>query len=259
MSDRIKEEFAKLVETVAVLRGPDGCPWDKEQTHDSLKQYMIEETYEAIGAIESGDPEKLKDELGDFILQALLHAQIADEAGQFDIADVCQTIREKLLRRHPHVFADVEISGVSDVLHNWEQIKRAEYDHRKSALDGVPKSLPALMRAHKLSKKAAKTGFDWPDVHAVIDKLKEETRELEEAIEQGERDHINHEIGDLIFAVVNIARFQHIEPEESLRDMLGRFVYRFQKIEEKAEEMGRDIGDMTLDEMEEVWNQAKKG
>lgn len=255
--DRISDEFAKLVDTIAKLRGPEGCPWDKQQTHLSLKKYAIEETYEVIDAIDSGDPAKLEDELGDFLLQALLHAQIAAESGEFDIGDVCKTIREKLLRRHPHVFADVEVSGVDDVLHNWEQIKRAEYEHRRSVLDGVPKSLPALMRATKISKKAAKTGFDWPDVRAIIGKLKEETTELEEALERGNGDEIKDEIGDLLFTMVNIARFQHVDAEEALRDMLAKFVYRFNKIEEKAEETGRSISDMTLEEMDQVWEDAK--
>ncbi|MCL5102915.1 MAG: nucleoside triphosphate pyrophosphohydrolase [Armatimonadetes bacterium] len=258
MEDRIPEEFAKLVEAIARLRGPGGCPWDREQTHLSLKKYAIEETYEVVEAIDSGDPAKLEDELGDFILQALLHAQIASESGQFDIGDVCRTIREKLIRRHPHVFADVEVSGVDDVLHNWEQIKRAEYEHRKSVLDGVPKSLPALMRAAKISKKAAKTGFDWPDVQAIIGKLKEETAELEEAVERADFDEIKDELGDLLFTLVNIARFQHIDPEEALRDMLVKFIYRFNKIEEKARQTGREISDMTLEEMDEVWESAKE-
>ena len=238
---KIPDEFAELVDTVATLRGPGGCPWDREQTHDSLKRYAIEETYEVIDAIEAGDPAKLQDELGDLLLQVLLHAQIASEAGQFDIGDVCRTLREKLHRRHPHVFADTQVSGVEDVLHNWEQIKKAEpgHHHRTSAIDGVPKCLPALMRAAKLSKKAAKTGFDWPDVHAVFGKLAEETAELEAAIDAGSHAEITHEIGDLLFTVVNIARLAHVDPEESLRLMLDRFIYRFKRIEQEAEESGR--------------------
>jgi tetrapyrrole methylase family protein/MazG family protein len=259
MNNRIPEEFAKLVETISVLRGPGGCPWDREQTHDSLKKFTIEETYEVIEAIESGDPAKLEDELGDFVLQALLHAQIASEAGQFDIGDVCRTLREKLQRRHPHVFADVEVSGVADVLYNWEQIKKVEYEHRTSVLDGVPKSLPALMRAAKISKKAAKTGFDWPDAGSILDKLREETLELEDAMVHGDKAHVKEEIGDILFTIVNIARAQDIDPEESLRDMLEKFVYRFGKIEARATETGRDIHDMTLEEMDQVWNEAKGG
>lgn len=261
MQDRIRDEFAALVETVAKLRSPEGCPWDREQTHESLRRYAIEETYEVVEAIESGEPDKLEDELGDMLLQVLLHAQIADENGQFDMADVCKRINAKLRRRHPHVFADVEVSGVDDVLTNWEAIKRSEpgYEERKSVLDGVPKSLPALMRALKISKKAAKTGFEWPDVHAVMDKLKEETLELEEALDGGDEALIRAEIGDLLFTVVNVARFQDIDPEEALREMLERFAHRFGQIEQRAEEMGRDIHDMTLAEMDAVWEEAKRG
>lgn len=258
VDDRARDEFGKLVEAVQRLRGPGGCPWDREQTHESLKRYVIEETYEVIDAIDSGEPAKLEDELGDFILQALLHAQIAGESGQFDIADVCRKIREKLVRRHPHVFGDVEISGVDDVLHNWEQIKSEEYEHRKSVLDGVPASLPALMRAAKISKKAARTGFDWPDVESIIVKLKEETAELEEAIDRGDDAQIKDEIGDLLFTIVNIARFRRVDPEEALRDMLARFIRRFQSIEQKAEETGRGIGAMTLEEMDRIWDEAKR-
>lgn len=260
MNERAKKEFAELLETVSTLRSPNGCPWDRKQTHESLKKYAIEETYELVESIESGDPQKLKDELGDVMLQVLLHAQMAKENDQFDIADVCQNLREKLQRRHPHVFSDVEVNGVDDVLTNWEKIKRSEpgYDDRVSILDGVPASLPALMRAAKLSKKAARTGFDWPNVYAIIDKLKEEIQELEEAIESGSQELVQDEIGDLLFTVVNIARFQGIDPEESLRRMLDRFIERFSKIEEHARETGRNISDMTLAEMDEVWDAAKK-
>lgn len=257
--DRAREEFAALVDTVAKLRAPGGCPWDREQTHASLKRFAIEETYEVLDAIDSGEPAKLEDELGDLLLQVLLHAQISSETNGFDIADVCARIREKLQRRHPHVFADTQVSGVDDVLHNWEEIKRAEPGHeeRKSVLDGVPKSLPALMRAAKLSKKAARTGFDWPDTGAIVEKLREETSELEEAVVKGDKAEVSHEIGDLLFTIVNIARFQSIDPEEALTEMLGRFVMRFNRIEADAAEKGRDISDMTLEEMDAIWNQAK--
>lgn len=260
MNDRIRDEFAELVETVARLRAPDGCPWDREQTHDSLKKYAVEETYEVLEAIESGEPSRLEDELGDLLLQVLLHAEIAKEHKQFDIANVCARIREKLQRRHPHVFGEVEVSGVDDVLHNWEQIKRAEpgYEDRKSVLDGVPKALPALMRAAKLSKKAARTGFDWPEVSAIVDKLREETVELEQAMASGDRAAIQSEIGDVLFTVVNVARYQSIDPEEALRDMLGRFTSRFGRIEQEAEAQGRNISDMTLEEMDAIWDQAKR-
>lgn len=257
--DRVREEFAALVETVARLRGPGGCPWDREQTHASLKRYVIEETYEVIDAINSGDPTKIEDELGDLLLQVLLHAQISSETNGFDIADVCARIREKLQRRHPHVFADAQVSGVEDVLHNWEQIKRAEpgNEDRESVLDGVPKSLPALMRAAKISKKAARTGFDWPEIGAIVEKLREETAELEEAVAKGDKNEVRAEIGDLLFTIVNLARFQGIDPEEALTEMLGRFVMRFNRIEAVAAQNGRNIADMTIDEMDAIWNEAK--
>jgi len=257
---RITEEFNALVETVARLRAPDGCPWDREQTHVSLKRYAVEETYEVLEAIDSGDPARLVDELGDLLLQVLLHTEIAREAGQFDIADVCEGIRKKLQRRHPHVFADTQVAGVDEVLHNWDQIKRAEpgNEERKSVLDGVPKNLPALMRAAKLSKKAAKTGFDWPDVASIFDKLKEETAELESAIALSDCEQTNQEIGDVLFTVVNIARRQNIDPEEALRDMLERFAFRFGRIEQHAQNSGRNMSDMTLAEMDAVWDEAKQ-
>ena len=259
MRDEIPDEFRDLVETVETLRGPNGCPWDRQQTHESLRKYAIEETYEVVEAIESGDDGKLLDELGDLLLQVLLHAQMASEDRRFDIGDVCASLHGKLLRRHPHVFSDTEVAGVDDVLHNWEQIKKEEPGNteRKSALDGVPKSLPALMRAAKLSKKAAKTGFDWPDVKAVIAKLREETGELEEALEQGDPREIEEEIGDVLFTVVNIARFQDIDPEEALRRMLGKFAKRFSLIEEVAAASSRKIEEMTLEEMDRVWEDAK--
>lgn len=259
MADRVFEEFIELVETVRKLRSPGGCPWDRQQNHDSLKRYAIEETYELVEAIESGDASKVKEELGDVLLQVLLHAQIADEDGDYDIGDVCRTIKEKLQRRHPHVFGEVEVAGVDEVLHNWEQIKRAEpgYEDRESALDGVPEHMPALMRAAKLGKKAARTGFDWPDIQSIFDKLREETVELKEAVDRGARADIREEIGDLLFTVVNIARHADVDPEEALRLMLKKFAYRFTHIEDHARATGRDIGQLTLDEMDDVWNEAK--
>ncbi len=259
MKDLVGQEFAALVETVRKLRSPEGCPWDRQQTHESLKRYVIEETYEFVEAVDSGDDDRVKDELGDLLLQVVLHAQIASEEKRFNIAEVCRAIREKLQRRHPHVFGDVEISSVEEVLSNWEKIKRCEpgYDDRESVLDGIPSSLPALMRAMKLSKRAARTGFEWPNIKAVVDKLKEETTELEAALARGDRKEIESEIGDLLFTIVNIARWVDVDPEEALRRMLKRFGERFRRIEERARQTGRAITDMTLDEMDEVWNEAK--
>ncbi len=260
MTDRTKEEFAKLVDVVEMLRSPEGCPWDREQDHKSLRKYVIEEAYEVVDAIDLGSDTKLEEELGDLMLQAVLHAQIAREEGRFDIAGVCETIRKKLVRRHPHVFSDVEVSGVDDVLHNWEEIKRKEPGNVEitSAIGGVPKSMPALLRATEISKRAARTGFEWPDMSGVLDKLHEETDELKEAIDSGDTEHIKHEIGDLLFTVVNISRWAKVDAEESLREMLERFGARFTRIEEHARETGRRVEDLSIEEMEEVWNRAKE-
>jgi tetrapyrrole methylase family protein/MazG family protein len=260
MIDKARNEFGKLVETVAELRGPNGCPWDKQQTHDSLKRYAIEEIYELVEAIESGDEISLKDELGDVLLQVLLHARIAEEHGCFDIGDVCKAIGDKLRRRHPHVFSDLEVSGIDEIWANWERIKRGEPGHRdrKSAIEGVPASLPALMRAAAISRKAARVGFDWPDSASVLDKLNEEIEELREAVGSGNREHLEEEIGDVLFTVVNVARLNHIDPEEALRKMLEKFQRRFRLIEKRAQETGRSVNELTIDEMDRVWTQAKK-
>ncbi len=260
MNGSTQDEFGALVKVVAALRAPDGCPWDREQNHKSLRKYFVEETYEAIEAIDQESPEMLKEELGDVLLQVLLHAQIDSEQGLYNIDDVCRGIKNKLIRRHPHVFADTDVEGVDDVLHNWEEIKSREPGHREitSAIGGVPESLPALMRATKISKRAARTGFEWPDVHAVIEKLHEEVAELEEAIDSEDEACIKHEIGDLLFTVVNISRWMKVDAEEALREMLGRFRKRFEAIEETAESMGRSINDLSIDEMDHIWNRAKE-
>lgn len=259
--DRTAEEFLKLVETVAVLRGEGGCPWDRQQTHESLRKYLIEETYEVVEAVDRNDPAKLREELGDLLLQILLHAQLADEVDEFDIAEVCRSIRKKLLRRHPHVFGQVQVSGVDDVLHNWEEIKAREpgYEERiESVMAGIPESLPALMRAAEVSKRAVRVGFEWPDMQGVIDKLEEEVGELKKAVSEGDKEEIKAEIGDLLFTAVNVARYNGLDAEESLREMLTRFIDRFGRIEASARESGRHVSDLTLNEMERVWNEAKR-
>lgn len=255
----VAEEFVRLYAAIKMLRSPEGCPWDREQTHESLKQYAIEETYELVEAIESGDSDKVEDELGDVLLQVLLHSQIASESGQFDVADVCRRHREKLQRRHPHVFTELEVEGIDEIWQNWERIKRAEKgnEHRKSALDGVPAQLPALMRANKIGKKAARHGFDWADLEPVLDKLKEESEELREAIKTEDKTAIKDEIGDLLFSVVNVARHLDIDPEEALRQTTEKFKRRFMQIENAASEQGRELRDMSLEEMDSVWEQVK--
>jgi len=261
MVDRIKEEFKAVVEVVAALRGPGGCPWDRQQDHATLRKYLIEEAYEVVDAIDQGSHGKLEDELGDLLLQILLHAQLAAEEGHWDIADVCERIRRKLIRRHPHVFGQVEVAGVDEVLHNWEEIKATEpgREDAASAIGGVPKSLPALMRAAEISKRAARTGFEWPDAGAVLDKLREETAELEQARASGDVEKVKSEIGDLLFTLVNIARWSKVDPEEALREMLGRFEVRFALIEARARASGRSVAELTIGEMDEIWNEAKQG
>ena len=252
--------FEKLVEIMARLRSESGCPWDRQQTHESLKKYLLEETYETIDAIDSGDMDELRAELGDLMLQILFHAQLARERGQFDIKDSIENITEKLLRRHPHVFGEAEVASAEEVLHRWDEIKSGEqgFEKRVSILDGVPKTLPALARAMEMSKRAASAGFEWPDLDAVIEKLKEEIREFEEEAHTGDRERIAQEIGDLLFAVVNVARWTGVDPEDALRDMTKRFAARFSRIEEAARASGRLLEEMTIQEMDAVWDRAKQ-
>lgn len=256
----------RLVKIMAQLRSENGCPWDREQTHQSLKPYAIEETYEVLEAIDGGNPDKLKEELGDLLLQVIFHAQLAAEAGRFTIDMVIDTVSDKLIRRHPHVFSDVRVSGVSGVLENWEKIKKSEIPgERESALDGIPKDLPALQKAEKLQSKAAKVGFDWGDLEGPLQKTKEEFQEFEEILD---RDHIpekgspewerlEDEFGDIIFSLVNVGRFLHINSEIALRRTMDKFNKRFRFMESEAGKMGRSLKEMTLAEMDELWERAK--
>ncbi len=253
------KDFEKLVDIMARLRGPGGCPWDREQTHESIKGNLIEETYEAVDAIDAGDMDELRAELGDVLMQVVFHAQMAQERGDFDICDVIDGISEKLIRRHPHVFADATVECAEEVVDRWEQIKSAEkgFEHRISILDGVPKTLPALSRAMEISKRAAKAGFEWPNLAAVIDKLDEEVHELKQELDEGNRERAAEEIGDLLFTIVNVARWVKVDPEDALRAMTKRFATRFRRIEEVARESGKPIEAMTIHEMDQVWEQAK--
>lgn len=255
----MSEAFDNLIACVAALRGPDGCPWDKKQTHASLKPYLVEETYEALQAIDDGDDTELAAELGDVLLQVALHSQIASETGRFTVDDVCERINEKLIRRHPHVFGDVQVNGVDDVLTNWEAIKRQERGASKqeSALHGVPPSLPALLLAMEVSKKAARAGFEWPDMSGVLAKMREETLELEEALREDRTEDIADEIGDLLFTVVNVARWAHVDAEEALRSMVKRFRARFEAMEDTALASGRQLSGLTPEDWDQLWNQAK--
>jgi tetrapyrrole methylase family protein / MazG family protein len=249
--------FRDLVAVVARLRAPDGCPWDREQTYTSLKRFVLEESYEVLEAIDSGDPERLCDELGDLLLQVVLQAQLGREDGYFDIRDVIAGITDKLIRRHPHVFGDVQVANSAEVLVNWEQLKRAERPERTSVLDGVPLQLPALLKALEVSKRVVKVGFEWPSLDEVLAKLDEEVAELREALPRGDRRELEGELGDILFTVVNVARKLSLDPEEALRTMVARFSERFREVERLARSEGRPLERMTIDEMEALWQQAK--
>ncbi|MBX3118910.1 MAG: nucleoside triphosphate pyrophosphohydrolase [Fimbriimonadaceae bacterium] len=249
------EALDRLVQTMDRLLGPGGCPWDQEQTHESLKKYLLEEAYEVLDAIDSGDRDKLKEELGDLLLQPIFHAQMERRDGHFDIADVANGITEKLIRRHPHVFGDTSVNDADEVLRNWDRIKQKEKaGEPKSILAGVPVGMASLLRAHEISKRAARVGFEWPDIEAVFDKLHEEERELHEALSSKDAERIESEIGDLLFTAVNIARWAKIEPEEALRKMLNRFTARFMEMERVSP---KPLNELSPDEWDELWNRAK--
>ncbi len=252
-------EFNDLLFTVKKLRAPDGCPWDKEQTHQTLKPYVIEEAYEVIEAIDSKDPQILKDELGDLLLQVVLHAEIADEKKEFNFFDVADNINQKLIRRHPHVFAETKVSGINEVWQNWEQIKKTEKketaESSQSVLASIPLSLPALYRAAKLQKKAARLGFDWPDNKGVLEKIREELAEFEK--EENTKENIIEEFGDILFSLVNLSRKLDFDAEDALRLANKKFADRFYYIEKKIAESGKNFKDFTLQELDNFWNEAK--
>ena len=231
------------------------CPWDRKQTYESLKKYLIEETYEVIDAIDKKDWEALKEELGDLLLQPVFHATIAEEEGKFNIDDVVDHLCKKLIERHPHVFGEEEAKTAEEVLKNWEKRK---LEKRSSVLEGVPKHLPALMRAEKLQKKAAKVGFDWRNIEEVKEKVNEEWNEFQKAIESGNKGEIEHEFGDLLFALVNLARFLNIDPEEALQKANERFIKRFSYVERKVKESGKPWEEFTLGELNRFWEEAKR-
>ncbi|HEX8236699.1 MAG TPA: nucleoside triphosphate pyrophosphohydrolase [Abditibacteriaceae bacterium] len=258
--------FARLAEIIARLRAPDGCPWDREQTHLTLRKHLIEESYEVIDAIEHEDSDHLREELGDLLMQPVLHAQIAAEENRFDIVDVLEEISDKLVRRHPHVFGDVTADDSATVLKNWDAIKQQEKAAKSdstttdesSILSGVPRALPSLALAMEISKKAAKAGFEWPNVLAVMDKLREETQEVQSELESGaDKQRVSEELGDLLFTVVNVARWQKIDPELALRDTVSRFTTRFEQMEAVAREQGRVLDALSSQEWDELWNAAK--
>ncbi len=244
--------FYGLVQVVDRLLGPGGCPWDQAQTHESLKKYLIEESYELLDAIDLSDPEKMIEELGDVLLQPIMHAQMEALSGEYDIDRVATEITNKLIRRHPHVFGDITVADESEVLKNWDAIKSQEKGHEQSILSGIPRSMPALLRALELSKRAARAGFEWPNIEGVWQKLEEEIIELR-AEEPGSKRQ-TEEIGDVLFTVVNLARWLNIDPEESLHQMLHRFSQRFQAMESMSEKPLKDLNEL---EWDNLWNQAK--
>lgn len=253
---KVNDAFVALTEIVAKLRAPDGCPWDREQTHASLLPFFLEETYEVIESIDQENWDELKEELGDILLHTIMQALIAEENGHFSLDESIEHVSEKLVRRHPHVFGDAKADAAFEAKQNWEAAKHKE-KKRASRLDGVPITLPALVRAQRLQQKASYTGFDWDKIEQVWEKVHEEIQELKEAQSEKEKDHIEEEIGDVLFAVVNLARFLDIPAEDALRKTNQKFTNRFAKIEEELKKRGKTLEESSLEEMDEIWNSVK--
>lgn len=250
-------DFKELLSIMQRLRSEKGCPWDKKQTRETLKPYIIEEAYELIEAIEENAPEKIKEELGDLLFQIVFQCQIAKEQNEFDILDVIEKIGMKMISRHPHVFGDAECSTPEEVIAQWEVLKKQEGKLRDSILEGVPAAMSSLLRAHRLQKRAAQVGFDWEKVGDVLKKVDEEMNELKEALKSGKREDMEDELGDIFFMLVNLSRFMKINPEDAHRKTISKFIRRFRYIEMKAAEQDRELSDMTLEEMDSLWDEAK--
>jgi tetrapyrrole methylase family protein/MazG family protein len=248
----------KLADIVAKLRGPGGCPWDREQTRASLKPFLIEEFYELIDAIEDNDDEGTREELGDLLFQIVLQSQLFSEEGKFGIDEVVDDIIRKMVKRHPHVFGDKEFDTSDEVEKWWKEHKRREGKEHESSIGGVPRTLPALLRAQKLQLKATRVGFDWERIEDAFGKIEEEIKEFREAVERNDRDEIEDELGDLFFVLVRIANYVNVNPEDALRRTIGKFVSRFEYVEAEASRQGRKLSEMTLAEMDVLWNEAKK-
>ena len=259
---QIKDKYGieDLLEIIAILRAPGGCPWDAEQTHESIRKNFIEETYEVIEAINKKDSVLLCEELGDVLMQIALHTQMEREAGNFDFDDICDGLCKKLIVRHPHVFGDISVNSVDEVLTNWDAIKLVTKGQKSTgeSMSSIPRELPALMRAEKLQKKAAKVGFDWDDISGAFDKLREETDEVKAALADGDREHQLEELGDLLFSCVNVARFMDCDPEEALTAANDKFLSRFILVEKLAAERGIDIKASSIEELDRLWDEAKK-
>lgn len=262
--DRSAEEFNRLVVIMARLRDPGGCPWDREQDYSTLKRYIIEEAYELVEAIEGGSPEAIREECGDLLLQVVFISRMAEELGDFDVVGVMSGLSQKLIRRHPHVFAGVDAKNSDEVLKNWEQIKIGERREKKedpSVLAGVPRALPSLLRASRMQERAGKVGFDWPkgDISPVLAKVEEEIAELKEALALDPRSsEVREELGDVIFALANLARHLKIDPEEAAQAACEKFAHRFRQVEEMVGWTGRGLDTFTLEELDGYWESAKK-
>ena len=257
------QKFERLVQIMAQLRAPGGCPWDREQSFDSIKPYTLEETYEVLDAIDRRDWDDLRAELGDFMLQAVFFAEMAAEQGHFNIGDSLDAINEKLVRRHPHVFGEESASTGTEVLKRWDQIKAEERKSKpkpeaEGLLDPVPRALPALVEAQQISSRAARAGFDWPDINGVLAKLDEERKEFAEAREMGTQEQIADELGDLLFVLVNLARFVKVDPEQALRRTNAKFRQRFGHVERRLREQGKAVPGTPIEELEALWQEAKR-
>ena len=249
------ENLDKLIETVRILRSPQGCEWDRAQTHKSLRPNMLEEAYEAVDAMDTGDMKHLKEELGDVLLQVLLHAQIANDEGVFNLDDVAKGLNEKLIHRHPHIFGNAKVNSTQDIIDNWDKLKKEEKPHRKSAMDGISKSQSALMSAQKISKRAVKKGFEWPDEKTLYECIRSEFDEFKEAVKENNSDHAEEEMGDILFAVVNLARWNKIDAEQALLKANKKFEARFRKMEELAD---KPLEEYNFREYDILWKRAKE-
>jgi tetrapyrrole methylase family protein/MazG family protein len=249
-------KFDILVAIIAKLRAPDGCPWDKEQTHKSLRENLLSETYEVLTALDDGDKEKLCEELGDLLLQIALHAQIAKDNDEFKIDDVIKNINEKLIHRHPHIFGNRKVKDSAEVMHNWEELKKEEREEGVSMLEGVPPAMPALAYAREISRRAVRVGFEWENIEGVLDKLAEEVKEIKETTSRDEKEQ---EFGDLLFTLVNVARWEGIDAEAALRTANRKFYKRFAHMEELCRKRGIDFAKLSFKEKDDLWEEAKKG
>jgi tetrapyrrole methylase family protein/MazG family protein len=249
-------KFDTLVAIIARLRAPDGCPWDKEQTHQSLRENLLSETYEVLEALDDGDKEKLSEELGDLLLQIVLHAQIAKDDGEFKIDNVIKSITTKIIRRHPHIFGNRKVKDSAEVMHNWEELKKEEREKDVSMLEGVPKEMPALAYAYEISRRAVRVGFEWENIEGVLDKLAEEVREIKETRSHEEKEQ---EFGDLLFTLVNVARWEGIDAETALREANRKFFKRFAHMEKLCRERNIDFSKLSFKEKDDLWEEAKKG